>query len=72
MTWRSLAGCWLPAGPGKGGFGHTGFTGTSLRVVPDRQLAVVLLTNRVYPTRQNDRIMAVRARFHDAVAAALS
>ena len=31
------------------GFGHTGFTGTSLLVVPDRRMVVVLLTNRAHP-----------------------
>lgn len=51
-----------------GSFGHTGFTGTSLLVVPDRRLAAVLLTNRVCPTRQNDRIMGLRTRFHHKVA----
>jgi CubicO group peptidase (beta-lactamase class C family) len=30
-------------------FGHTGFTGTSLLVVPDREMVVVLLTNRAHP-----------------------
>jgi CubicO group peptidase (beta-lactamase class C family) len=48
-------------------FGHTGFTGTSLWIDPDRDLYIVLLTNRVHPTRRNDRINAVRREFHDAV-----
>src|SRR5712671_2092498 len=34
-------------------FGHTGFTGTSIWIDPDRELFVVLLTNRVHPTREN-------------------
>ena len=34
-------------------FGHTGFTGTSIWIDPDAELYVVLLTNRVYPTREN-------------------
>lgn len=37
-----------------GAFGHTGFTGTSLVVDPARRLTVVLLTNRVHPTRDAD------------------
>jgi CubicO group peptidase (beta-lactamase class C family) len=37
-----------------GAFGHTGFTGTSLVVDPARRLTVVLLTNRVHPTRTPD------------------
>jgi CubicO group peptidase (beta-lactamase class C family) len=48
-------------------FGHLGFTGTSIWIDPDRQLFVILLTNRVYPTRENDRIAAVRPAVHDAV-----
>ena len=46
-------------------FGHTGFTGTSLWVDPDRGLWVVLLTNRVYPTRENTRHSAVRSDLAD-------
>jgi CubicO group peptidase (beta-lactamase class C family) len=44
-----------------------GFTGTSIWIDPDRRLFVVLLTNRVYPTRESDRIAAVRPAVHDAV-----
>ncbi|MEO7190806.1 MAG: serine hydrolase domain-containing protein [Vicinamibacterales bacterium] len=47
--------------------GHTGFTGTSLWIDPDRDLYVVLLTNRVHPSRSNDRIVRVRPQVHDAV-----
>jgi len=47
--------------------GHTGFTGTSLWIDPARDLYIVLLTNRVHPTRQNEGIQEVRRRFHDAV-----
>ena len=32
-------------------FGHTGFTGTSLWIDPDRQMFVILLTNRVHAAR---------------------
>jgi beta-N-acetylhexosaminidase len=48
-------------------FGHTGFTGTSIWIDPDRQLFVVLLTNRVHPTRENTKIQQVRPALHDAV-----
>ena len=51
--------------------GHTGFTGTSLWIDWERDLYVVLLTNRVHPTRQNEKIRAFRPRFHDAVIEAL-
>jgi CubicO group peptidase (beta-lactamase class C family) len=50
--------------------GHTGFTGTSLWIDPERDLYVVLLTNRVHPSRENNQIQAVRRAFHDAVAGA--
>lgn len=48
-------------------YGHTGFTGTSIWVDPDRQLFAVLLTNRVHPTASNLKITDFRIRFHDAV-----
>ena len=48
--------------------GHTGFTGTSLWLDPERDLYFVLLSNRVHPTRTNDAIQSVRRAFHDAVA----
>ena len=48
-------------------FGHTGFTGTSLWIDPERKLFVVLLTNRVNPTRANEKIRQVRPALHDAV-----
>ncbi len=52
-------------------FGHTGFTGTSIWIDPEKQLFVILLTNRVYPSAQNDRIRRVRPALHDAVIEAL-
>jgi CubicO group peptidase (beta-lactamase class C family) len=52
-------------------FGHTGFTGTSMWMDPERELFVILLTNRVHPTRDNDRIREVRAQVADAVVRAL-
>lgn len=51
-------------------FGHTGFTGTSLWIDPSRDLFVVLLTNRVNPTRENRKIGGVRTALADAVAGA--
>lgn len=50
-----------------GSFGHTGFTGTSLWVDPGKELVIVLLTNRVNPTRNNPRIGPVRIAVADAV-----
>ena len=52
--------------------GHTGFTGTSLWIDWERDLYAVLLTNRVHPSRDNERFLPYRARFHDAVAEDLS
>jgi beta-N-acetylhexosaminidase len=52
-------------------FGHTGFTGTSIWIDPDRQLFVVFLTNRVHPTRENQKLGEVRPLVHDAVMKAL-
>lgn len=52
--------------------GHTGFTGTSLWIDPAADVYVVLLTNRVYPTRGNGAILRIRPALHDAVMAALA
>ncbi len=41
-------------------FGHTGFTGTSIWLDPSRDLVIVLLTNRVNPTRDNTRLTPLR------------
>ena len=49
-------------------FGHTGFTGTSLWLDPELDLWVVLLTNRVHPSRANQKHVALRRAVHDAVA----
>lgn len=46
-------------------FGHTGFTGTSIWIDPDAEIFAVLLTNRVNPTRENQKIEAFRPEFHD-------
>lgn len=54
-----------------GTFGHTGFTGTSLWCDPELDACVVLLTNRVHPTRVNNRIQQVRREVHDVVRAAM-
>jgi CubicO group peptidase (beta-lactamase class C family) len=48
-------------------FGHTGFTGTSLWIDPEHQLVIVLLSNRVNPTRANSSWAPVRARVADLV-----
>lgn len=46
-------------------WGHTGFTGTSFAISPQTGLVCVLLTSRVHPVRRpEERLKAVRARFH--------
>ena len=47
-------------------FGHTGFTGTSIWMDPTRGVVLVLLTNRVNPTRDNNRHIALRKAVADA------
>ncbi len=49
-------------------FGHTGFTGTSLWMDPGTGVFVLLLTNRVNPTRENRKISGVRVELADVVA----
>jgi serine-type D-Ala-D-Ala carboxypeptidase len=53
---KSPRGSRLPDAFGSNSFGHWGFTGTGLWMDPDRRTAVALLTNRVHPSRENDRI----------------
>lgn len=50
---------------------HTGFTGTSIYIDPDRDAFVILLTNRVNPTRDNLLINQARPAIHTAVLTAL-
>ena len=47
--------------------GHLGYTGTSAWIDLERRAHVIVLTNRVHPTRDNDRIRAARPRIHDAI-----
>jgi serine-type D-Ala-D-Ala carboxypeptidase len=67
------------AAPGSGGiarslspraFGHTGFTGTSLWIDPGLGIYVVLLTNRVNPTREGTGIAELRRTIHELAARA--
>lgn len=48
-------------------FGHLGYTGTSLWIDPLCELEVVLLSNRVHPSRKNEKIKAFRPSIHDLV-----
>ncbi|MFZ2631191.1 MAG: serine hydrolase domain-containing protein [Desulfosalsimonadaceae bacterium] len=47
--------------------GHLGFTGTSFWMDLNREIIVILLTNRVHPSRKNEQIKAFRPRLHNAV-----
>ena len=59
-------------GPGAGGYGHTGFTGTSLWIEPDGGHATVLLTNRVHPRRGSPAgVHALRQDVHALLRAAV-
>jgi len=48
-------------------FGHLGFTGTSIWIDPENEVIIVLLTNRVHPTRKNNGIYGIRRVFHNYV-----
>ena len=48
-------------------YGHLGYTGTSLWIDPEKDLAVIVLSNRVHPTSENTRIRKFRPELHDTV-----
>ena len=48
-------------------FGHTGYTGTSVWVDPDKEIVVIVLSNRVHLTRANNKIIKFRPLLHDAI-----
>jgi CubicO group peptidase (beta-lactamase class C family) len=52
-------------------FGHTGFTGTSIWIDPERDLFIILLTNRVHPTRENRALLPLRGIVADMVVGAI-
>lgn len=54
-------------------FGHTGFTGTCVWVDPQHQLVYIFLSNRVYPTRDNNKLgqLGIRGKIQDAIYRAL-
>ncbi len=64
-TMRPTSSCGTRMSPAA--IGHTGFTGTSLWIDPAQDVYVVLLTNRVHPTREHNALAALRPGFHDAV-----
>jgi CubicO group peptidase (beta-lactamase class C family) len=54
-------------------YGHTGFTGTCVWVDPETSLVYIFLSNRVYPTRDNNKLgqMGIRGAIQDAIYKAL-
>ena len=52
-------------------FGHTGFTGTSMWIDPNRKLSVIFLSNRVFPNAGNVQIRRIRPKLHDSVMSSL-
>ena len=64
---RSSAGSFF----GTNAVGHLGFTGCSLWIDLERQVSIVLCTNRVHPSRRADRISRLRPRVHDLAMHAL-
>ena len=54
-----------------GAFGHTGFTGTSIMIDPASSVMVIILSNRVFPTRENVKILKFRRTFHNLVFSSL-
>ena len=68
LAWQGFDGPGSPVGADLSppAYGHTGFTGTSLWVEPDRGRYYVLLTNRVHPSRATPGIEALRRVFHSA------
>ena len=67
LGWQKPPAVWAGNHMSSRAFGHTGFTGTSFAIDPDLDLYIILLTNRVNPTRDNPKIGAVRSQVADAV-----
>ncbi len=71
---------WDTPGPNSSGgqfvtldaFGHTGYTGTSIWMDPTLDLWVIVLTNRVHPTRENSKHVPLRRAIADAAALAIT
>ena len=59
----SLAGDFFSSGS----YGHTGFTGTSMWVDPNEKIGIIVLTNRVHPSRNRSGMRDFRVNFHNDV-----
>ena len=68
---KSIAGDYFTSGS----FGHLGFTGTSIWIDPNQEIIIVLLTNRVHPSRKGDEgskeMYGIRRLFYNNVMAQL-
>ncbi|HMC54435.1 MAG TPA: serine hydrolase domain-containing protein [Gemmatimonadaceae bacterium] len=71
LGWEKPPASWAGSLMSSRAFGHTGFTGTSIAIDPSLDLYIILLSNRVNPTRANPRIPAVRRHLADAIVAAV-
>lgn len=68
--WDTPSGSTSSAGEGfrRGNtIGHLGFTGTSIWIERDLEIIAILLSNRVYPSRENPLIKGLRVAFHEAI-----
>lgn len=70
LGWQLKASYYMGGSASSRTYGHTGFTGTSIVIDPPRELVLVLLTNRVHPTRHGPDVNPVRRAVADAVFAA--
>ncbi|MGH7679311.1 MAG: serine hydrolase domain-containing protein [Gemmatimonadaceae bacterium] len=71
MPYKTPASAWAGQFMSSRAYGHTGFTGTSIAIDPALDLYIILLSNRVNPTRNNPRISEVRRGLADAVVSAV-
>jgi CubicO group peptidase (beta-lactamase class C family) len=71
MPFASPSAAWAGQFMSTAAFGHTGFTGTSIAIDPVNDVFIILLTNRVNPTRNNNKITGVRRQLADAVMTAI-
>lgn len=71
LGWEKPPAAWAGQFMSSRAYGHTGFTGTSIAIDPDLDLYIILLSNRVNPTRNNPKITGVRRHLADAVVSAV-
>jgi CubicO group peptidase (beta-lactamase class C family) len=64
LGWQMGTGSAMTEMLSPGNFGHTGFTGTSVWIDPQRDKIMVLLTNRVHPIAAPNAMLRIRGEFH--------